>query len=68
MVSNIPYNSFKELDFKAHVPFVTVLCALIIYLLIAWDPPKVLFGMFFLYALSGPILAVRRYFVKRRKS
>jgi CDP-diacylglycerol--serine O-phosphatidyltransferase len=68
MVSNVKYHSFKELDFRAHVPFVAVLLVVITYLLIAWDPPKVLFGMFFLYALSGPVLLVRRYFVKRRKS
>lgn len=56
MVSNVRYYSFKELDFKGRVPFVAVLSVLLIYLLIAWDPPKVLFAVFFLYALSGPVL------------
>jgi len=65
MVSNVRYHSFKEIDLKSHVPFVAVLLVVLIYLLIAWDPPKVLFGVFFLYALSGPALWVREYLVKR---
>ena len=68
MVSNVRYYSFKQLDFKEHVPFVAVLAALLIYLLIAWDPPKILFGVFLIYALSGPILWVRKRFVKLHKS
>jgi CDP-diacylglycerol---serine O-phosphatidyltransferase len=61
MVSNVPYNSFKELEFKGHVPFFAVFLVVLIYLLIAWDPPKVLFGVFSLYALSGPLLWGKRY-------
>lgn len=67
MVSNVRYYTFKELDFKEHVPFVTVLLVLLIYLLIAWDPPKVLFSVFFLYALSGPVLWLRDFFVRKIK-
>ncbi len=65
MVSNVRYYSFKELDFKEHVPFVAILVALLVYLLIAWDPPKILFGIFFLYMLSGIVMWVREYFVKK---
>lgn len=54
MVSNLRYYSFKEIDFKGHVPFFTVLVVVLIFSVIAWDPPSVLFVMFFLYALSGP--------------
>ncbi len=67
MVSNVRYPSFKELDFKEHVPFVAVLAALLVYLLIASDPPKVLFGIFFIYGVSGLILWLREQFVKRNK-
>lgn len=66
MVSNVPYNSFKELDLKGHVSFFAVLLVVLIYLLIAWDPPKVLFGVFFLYALSGPVMLGRNYLAKRK--
>ncbi len=66
MVSNVRFYSFKELEFRDHVPFFGVLLVVLIYLLIAWDPPKVLFAVFFLYALSGPILWGRDYIVRRR--
>ena len=57
MVSNINYHNFKELDLKGKVPFIMILLTLLIFLLVAWDPPKVLFIIFFLYALSGIILS-----------
>lgn len=65
MVSNVRYYSFKELDFKEHVPFVAVLLVVLSYLLIAWDPPKILFGIFSLYALSGLVMWVRQHLVKK---
>lgn len=69
MVSNIKYHSFKQLDFKEHVPFVTVLLVVILYALIAWDPPKVLFSIFFLYVLSGPMFLIKnKLFANRKKN
>jgi CDP-diacylglycerol--serine O-phosphatidyltransferase len=65
MVSNCRYYSFKEIDFKGNVPFVTVLFVLFAYILIAWDPPTILFSVFTLYALSGPLSWVRHYFKKK---
>jgi CDP-diacylglycerol--serine O-phosphatidyltransferase len=62
MVSNLRYYSIysiKEIDFKGHVPFFTVLVVVLIFSIIAWDPPIVLFLVFFLYALSGPGLWLR---------
>lgn len=56
MVSNMRYHSFKEIDFKKNVPFVSVLLVVLIFALIALDPPKVLFSTFFIFALSGPWL------------
>lgn len=55
MVSNFKYYSFKELDLKGKVPFVTVLLIMLAFVLIASDPPHVLFSVFFAYSLSGPI-------------
>ncbi|MDB6096096.1 MAG: CDP-diacylglycerol--serine O-phosphatidyltransferase [Francisellaceae bacterium] len=55
MVSNIRYYSFKEIDFTGKVPFVAVLMVVLIYTLVAWDPPTVLFAVFVGYVLSGPI-------------
>lgn len=53
MVSNLRYYSFKDIDFKGHVPFFAVLLVVLIFSIIAWNPPFVLFVLFSLYALSG---------------
>lgn len=69
MVSNVSFYSFKDFDLRNRVPFVAVLIVLLVFALTTIDPPKVLFGVFLVYALSGPILwAWRRYRrLKRRK-
>ncbi|GJM07489.1 MAG: phosphatidylserine synthase [marine bacterium B5-7] len=54
MASNIPYHSFKEVDFKNRVPFVAILVIVLVFVFISLDPPHVLFCMFLAYALSGP--------------
>jgi len=58
MVSNIRYHSFKEIDFKGRVSFVTVLMVVVIFVGIALNPPVVLFSVFFLYAAAGPVLTL----------
>ncbi len=55
MVSNIRYRSFKDLDLKGTVSFVAILVVVLILVLVALDPPQLLFAIFFLYALSGPV-------------
>lgn len=62
MVSNIKYSSFKKIEFRGKVPFVTMLLAVLLYVLVAYDPPKVLFSIFFLYVLSGPACWVKTNF------
>ena len=66
MVSNLRYNSFKNLDFKGKVPFVKVIAVMLLFALVASDPPKVIFAGFFLYALSGVVLTLRD--VRRRRA
>ena len=73
MVSNISYYSFKDIDFKNKVPFFAIFIAVLVLVLLAIDPPKMLFAVFFIYAMSGPMMSlVRRYkkggFSLRRKS
>jgi len=58
MVSNFRYYSFKEVDFKGKVPFVSLLVAVLILVFISLDPPQILFGAFFLYMLSGLIMTL----------
>ncbi len=63
MVSNLQYYSFKEIDLKNNVPFISIFLVVFMYSLIAWNPSGVLFSIFFLYALSGVIL----FFKNRNK-
>lgn len=58
MVSKFRYHSFKDLDLKGRVPFMTVLIIVLVYVLVSIDPPQVLFLGFLLYAVSGPILTL----------
>ncbi len=53
MVSNVKYRSFKDLDLKNKVPFVTILVMVLIFISIIYHPPFILFSMFALYTLSG---------------
>jgi len=65
MASNISFYSFKDIDFRNKVPFVGILVIISIFVFASIDPPKVLFGCFFIYALSGPLISVMRRFRKR---
>ena len=56
MVSNFPYYSFKEVDFKGKVPFITLLAIVLVFAFISLDPPTILWLTFFVFALSGPLL------------
>ncbi|WP_085314658.1 CDP-diacylglycerol--serine O-phosphatidyltransferase [Derxia lacustris] len=60
MVSNAPFYSFKDVNFKKSVPFIAVFAVVLFFGLVAYDPPTVLFGMFCLYGLSGFVLFARR--------
>lgn len=55
MVSKVRYHSFKGINFKDRVPFVTILLIVLVIVLVSYDPPVILFSVFLLYALSGPI-------------
>ena len=65
MVSKIPYYSFKDVDFQNRVPFFVILVVVLVFVFAAIDPPVVLFTGFFIYALSGPVIAILRRFRKR---
>lgn len=62
MVTNVPFYSFKEINFRKSVPFITIFLIVLIVALIASDPPKVLFGLFVLYGLSGYVTYFWRWF------
>jgi len=56
MVSNLPFYSFKEFNWKRRVPLWVILAAVIAYALVATRPSLILFALFFAYALSGYVL------------
>ncbi|OGI48927.1 MAG: CDP-diacylglycerol--serine O-phosphatidyltransferase [Candidatus Muproteobacteria bacterium RBG_16_65_34] len=60
MVSNIRYRSFKDLDLRGRVPFVTILIVPLVFVLVFLDPPQVLFLVSLAYTLSGPVAAALR--------
>jgi CDP-diacylglycerol--serine O-phosphatidyltransferase len=63
MVVNVPYHSFKGIDFKGRVPFVVILLVVLVFGIVTIDPPIVLLAMAVVYALSGPAI----YLFKRLK-
>lgn len=68
MVSNIKYNSFKDFDLKSKVPHLAILGVVLVFALIQVDPPKVLFAVFFVYALSGPFYWLRDHHQQRKST
>lgn len=65
MVSNLSYYSFKDLDFKGKVPFVMILAAVLVLVVVSIDPPTVLFVAFTVYALSGLFVSVYCWWCQR---
>jgi CDP-diacylglycerol--serine O-phosphatidyltransferase len=53
MVTNVPFYSFKDINFKKSVPFIAIFVIVLIFVAVSSDPPKVLFGLFVIYGLSG---------------
>jgi CDP-diacylglycerol--serine O-phosphatidyltransferase len=58
MVSNIRYYSFKGFDFRSKVPFISLVVIVMVIAVIFSEPPIVLFSIFSLYALSGPVFTL----------
>lgn len=65
-VSTIRYRSFKDIDLRNKVPFITVLVIVLVLVFISFDPPTVLLGIFFIYVCSGPVMTLWQL-QKRRK-
>jgi CDP-diacylglycerol--serine O-phosphatidyltransferase len=56
MVSNVPFYSFKDVNFRKSVPFIVVFLIALALALLAIDPPKVLWPIFVVYGLSGYVV------------
>ena len=46
MVTNVPFYSFKDVNFRKSVPFIAIFLIVLIFVAVSSDPPKVLFGLF----------------------
>ena len=60
MVTNVPFYSFKDVNFRKSVPFIAVFLIALVFALVSIDPPKVLFPIFIAYGLSGYAVLVWR--------
>lgn len=65
MVTSIPYYSFKDIGSRRRVPFVAMLAVVMVFVFTSIDPPKVIFGGFVAYALSGPLWWLYRHTRRR---
>jgi len=63
MVTNVPFYSFKDVNFKRSVPFIVIVAIALGIAVITYHPPLVLFGVFIVYGLSGYVV----YGIKKSK-
>ncbi|WP_300453703.1 CDP-diacylglycerol--serine O-phosphatidyltransferase [Accumulibacter sp.] len=60
MVSNIRFYSFKDVNLRRSVPFISVVAIALAFAVVSYDTPLALFGLFVAYAFSGYVLALTR--------
>lgn len=60
MVSNFRYYSFKDVDLRGPVSFIWAILVMLVFAFLFTNPPLVLFTMFAVYAISGPVLTLMR--------
>ena len=58
MVSNAPFYNFKTVNWRKAVPFSVLLVVVLVFVLVSFNPPVVLFLLFCGYGLSGWVLWV----------
>ena len=67
MVSNFRYLSLRQLDLRKRHPFWLLLSAILLIKLGIAEPQIMLFGVFLLYTLSGPLLGLFSMFYRGRE-
>ncbi len=60
MVSNFPYRSFKEVNFKERFPFHYLVLGVFIFAVVAYYPEVMIFFLFLGYAILGAVTGVLR--------
>jgi CDP-diacylglycerol--serine O-phosphatidyltransferase len=53
MVTNVPFYSFKDVNFRRSVPFIAIVAIALGISVITIHPPIVLFAVFVIYGFSG---------------
>ena len=66
MVSNVRYYSFKDPGIIKRQPFAFLVLAILLFVVIAAEPVKMLFLIFICYILSGPLGTLMSYPRRRR--
>ncbi len=66
MMSNFRYLSFKDFNLSTRVPFGNLMFVLGLLIVVALNPPVVIFGMFAVYSCSAPALWAWRRFRRRQ--
>jgi len=66
MVSTFKYYGFKDIELFRRKPFRWLVIAILLLIVIAYEPEYTLFGLFFAYFISGPILSL--VFLYRRRN
>ena len=67
MVVQIPFWSFKEINVRRKVPFVAMIAAMLVVLVVAMEPSLILFLFFLGYSLSGYIMFGWRRLKRRQR-
>lgn len=67
MVSNVRYFSFKAWPRSDRVPFIWLIAAVLIVVLLVIDPPRVLFIGTLVYVVSGPVMTLWGRAAHRRR-
>jgi CDP-diacylglycerol--serine O-phosphatidyltransferase len=68
MVSRFPFLSGKDFNLNRRIPFAMLLLVPLGFVVVGSSPPEMLFGLFALYALSGPVLWAWRRVARSRRA
>jgi len=66
MVSTVKYYGFKDIELFRRKPFRWLVVAILLIIVVAYEPEYTLFGLFLIYAVSGPIMTI--IFLRRRRA
>ena len=66
MMSSFRYLSFKDFNLSSRIPFGNFMFVLALLIVVALNPPVVIFSMYFVYTTSAPLIWAWRQLRRRR--